>query len=162
MQYIAGATLAIYAAIGVLPHSMALVTRKISYGEQYPFFSWFLFAKIPNPQSTLTMRMLSYGDTTYDPPLPFDKTSFIFRAVGQYSTQYLPVIRSFGGAIEKGEDTSLYRKRLENIFLKPARYQIVRIQYDPVDYWRSRAIKKEVLLGTFTTHDAEKNLTAAI
>ncbi len=152
LKYIVFIFLAAY-VIGGLATNPYTIFGEQDGKEVYPVFSWFLFAKIPTPQSKYVLRLHSYGTEVYNPPLAFEETSFLFRAIGQTPTRYLQEVSSFGREIEQGRNGEPYRTNLEKIFMKPARYEIVRIHYDSLEYWKTGLTKKEKVLGIFSTED---------
>ncbi len=123
-------------------------------GETYPFFSWYLFAAIPNYQEqAFTIRILSLGDTVYDPPLVFSQTGPIFKRLRQSPTEYTPIINTLGWSIvHKRGNTAEIRQRLEQMFggLR-ARYELLMVAYDPVDFWKSGTVASSTVLGVYDT-----------
>ena len=145
-------TLVFYCAAGIFIR----LYRDEQHHQIYPFFSWYLFANIPipNQQVTFTMDILSLGSQTYNPPLPFSQTSSIFQKLRQSPTEYTALIVMLGQSILSGDANSISqsRQKLEKIFLgTSARYEILRVNYDPVAYWENGTYTSESVIGTFQT-----------
>lgn len=122
--------------------------------EVYPFFSWFLFDQVPNEKQDFTMRIISYGGQEYDPPLEFSQASHIFQSINQSATQYFYVIQDLGYGILNKNDSQAQnaRERLEKIFLgAPAKYEILQVRYDPVQYWKTGEFIEAKLMATYET-----------
>lgn len=120
----------------------------------YPFFSWNLFSIIPNEQTIFTLRVLTLGDESYTPPRRFDELTELFKVLRQSPTEYVPHINDLGFAIQGGRTDKIgrYKKIVERIFFKtPATYEIVKVTYDPIEFWRSRTYTSEHVITTFDT-----------
>jgi hypothetical protein len=129
-----------------------LYTRNTRAGEAYPFYSWFLFDQVPNEKNDFTIRIVSYGGKTYNPPLEFSETREIFQTINQSATQYLYIVQDLGYAIigQKQEQILTDRERLEKIFLgTPARYEVLQVRYDPVQYWKTGEYKELKVIATY-------------
>lgn len=149
LKKIAIAVLAVYFFMG-------LVERGYRHGgELYPFFSWYLFALIPNPQPDAYELLLhSYDGTDYDPPLHFSQTRFIFEELRQSPTEYTTSINGMGGALFQGYPRLAvqHQERLEQMFGgKQATYEILHVEHDPVLYWRAGFHASSTSLGVFET-----------
>lgn len=121
-------------------------------GETYPFFSWYLFAEIPNYHLTaFTIDIYAIGDTKYDPPLPFYQTAPLFLQLRQSPTEYTPIIDELGWSIiRKNGDIEEIRYRLEGMFSGlSARYELRMIAYDPLVYWSEHKVASSTSLGFF-------------
>lgn len=124
--------------------------------ETYPFFSWYLFAEIPNPSNeAYTVHILSIGDTVYDPPLPFSETRPLFEQIRQSPTEYTHEIDELGRAVTRGHKklAARYQAEFEKMFSgQPARYELVRISYDPVLDWKRREHASSTPIAVFDTY----------
>lgn len=84
--------------------------------------------------------------------MPFSEMKTLFDSIHQSPTEYLVPIRFLARAYEKGEAEKVqsYRRKLETIFPEGEfRYDLVRVRYDPVSYWRSRIYAETETLTTF-------------
>ena len=151
LKFIALASLIGYFAIG-----MTLKFAK-PHNETYPFFSWYFFSEIPIPGHAYTIQLLSYGETQYDPPLPFSKMGPLFVPIRQSPTEYTPIIKALGVALEKDDaaQIELTRNKLEAVFKKPARYEVLLVDYDPLELWKYGTYTNSSVLAIF---NSEPNL----
>lgn len=133
-KYAVIVVLALYFLVG------AFVELKNGNGEAYPVFSWRLFAVVQNTVHTFTLEIMQLGETTYDPPLKFSESKFLFDALSQSPTDYEQAIRNLGWAL-RGDDVEgirTYRGKVERIFSTDRyRYSVVEVSYDSLDYWRT-------------------------
>lgn len=151
MKYCVAASLVLYCVIGI---GIKLFTNGAYKGEIYPFFSWFLFAEIPKEHYEYRMEMLSLGDVTYDPPLPFSETRDIFLDLGRSPTEYIPLIQELGTAVvqEQGDQIAVSRARVETMFSGASgEYRILRVLYDPLRYWNTGQYVSEEEIARFST-----------
>lgn len=121
--------------------------------ERYPFFSWFFFSEIPNHEHGYTIRLLSYGEESYTEPLPFSQMKFLFRSLGQAPTVYTPIIEKLGESVKTNNAQVILenRDKLESIFKKSARYEVLEVWYDPLEYWHTGTYQEATTLATFFT-----------
>lgn len=133
-KYAVVAILALYFCAGVF------VELKNGNREGYPVFSWRLFAVVQNTAYTFKIEIMELGDITYDPPLKFSESRFLFDKIDQSPTEYERAVRNLGLAIENNdvENIQTYRKKIEQIFPTDTyRYAVVEVSYDSLDYWRT-------------------------
>ncbi len=135
---------------------MGLFERSVRDGsETYPFFSWFLFAYIPNPsEETFTVAFHSVGDEVYDPALVFSEARPLFDKIHQSPTEYIYAIQEFGRFVYKGrtELAEQYRASFERMFGgESAQYELLRISYDPVAQWKAGGHASTTSLGMYET-----------
>lgn len=127
----------------------------LSGDEIYPVFSWRLFDHIPNTQVDYTVRIHQYGNTVVDPPVWFADSSGVFSSIDLSPPGYVILFRALGQSIEEklGEETvRMARRELEQHFVvTPVVYELVKIIYNPIDFWQDRIVEHEFSLGTFTS-----------
>jgi hypothetical protein len=146
------ASLIVYCTVGIASKSYFILAHRPPTTELYPFFSWYLFADIPQTHTEYRIEVLSLGERTYEPPLPFSDTAFLFARIGRAPTEYTPIIQALGTAITAGDEPRVgeLRGQLETMFSgTPARYSVVRVVYDPLIYWKSGAYITHETMGTF-------------
>lgn len=147
LKYLAIGTLVLYFVLGA---GLRVFVRD----DIYPIFSWNLFSYIPNDQYKFSLRVLSYGTDKYTPPKRFDEMATIFEKIHQPPTEYVRDIDQMGYALQ-GKDTdkiARIKTRLDTMFYKtPATYEITKVRYNPVEFWRTRSYISEVVLITFDT-----------
>lgn len=141
-------------ALLVFYFCMGIYERLVRHGgELYPFFSWYLFAAIPNPDPyAYDIQILSFDNVVYDPPLPFSKTRPLFVAIRQSPTEYSALIYEFGRALSHNDTAVISRERarVEQMFGgKPAVYEMLRVEYDPLNHWRDEGYASSSSLGVF-------------
>ena len=120
-----------------------------SGAEWYPVFSWDLFSSVPNEKTDYHMRIVRLGPTNYDPPLPFRETSALFDSIGASPTEYTPLINKLGRAAEESDQTQIdfYSAKVRAIFGdRPYAYEILKVRYDPVEYWRASSYLETELI----------------
>lgn len=125
--------------------------------DQYPFFNWALFTKIPNEQTDFTIEVRSFDGTKYDPPLAFSETRFIFDAIGQSPTQYTQPISELGQALDRDDGTRIAERRayIERVFDgKEFSYDVLKITYDPVELWRTGAYRSREVIASYDSSHA--------
>ncbi len=124
------------------------------YGnERYPVFSWSLFSSIPNEKTTYTVAISRLGVNTYQPPLRFDESRHLFELLGQSPTQYTPMIENMGMALDRGDTERFTREKehFERMFGNAAfSYDLLRVRYDPLEYWQYQTFISTTSLGVFT------------
>ena len=125
-------------------------------GELYPVFSWRLFAIVPNEVVKHTIEISVLGETTYDPPLKFSDTGFLFKRISQSPTDYERTIENLGSAIRISDDFLIlkHRAEIESIFATDTfEYSVVQISYDSLEYWETRSYKVDEVLAVFRNNE---------
>src|SRR5690242_5785329 len=86
--------------------------------DQYPFFNWGLFTKIPNEQQDFSIEIHTFDGRVYEPALLFSESKFLFDAIGQSPTEYTQTISELGAAIDRADTAVIAARRtvLEKIF----------------------------------------------
>ena len=116
-----------------------------------PFFSWSLFSLTPNRVETYAVRIHEYQGQTLNPPLDFAVAHGIIDR--PESPKARTLIQNFGRRLEAGDDKGAreLRRTFETVFLAPLmRYEVVRLDYDPIERWRSGTLRVTPL-RQFTT-----------
>ncbi|MEK7627917.1 MAG: hypothetical protein AAB421_00655 [Patescibacteria group bacterium] len=132
---------------------LGFMTSFAQKGEVYPFFSWSLFSYTPNKGEAFTMEITAVGGKVQNPPIAFNETRPLFEKISQSPTQYTPIIRDLGIALAHNKTSAidLLSKKLSLLFPSGRfSYDILRIEYDPVEYWRSKTYTTHEVLGTFS------------
>ena len=121
--------------------------------EYYPFFSWFLFYRIPaRDYSNFAVRILAAGGTTYDPPLMFENASGVYETRTDLSI-YHNFIQSLAQAVRNKRSSQIetFRNQLEAHFLRrPVMYEVDEVRYNPVERWQTGTVHTITPLATFT------------
>ena len=138
--------MAIYALIAV---SIRGVTQDV-----YPVFSWSLFSHIPQPKVKFFMEIQQLGMDTYDPPLRFSQTKFVFDDIKRSPTDYDVPLQRLGEAIGEGDAWRIQkiRERLEKMFGERAfNYVVVEAKIDPMVYWKTGKYEVIRFMGEFSS-----------
>lgn len=121
--------------------------------EAYPFFSWYLFADVPDQSFTYTVDVRSLNGVTYPTPLSWAKVPQLFNGWTQSPTHYLHLIKLLGQAVEKGDGVEVQTERtqFEKIFYgSRASYEVVKVEGNPVERWQHTDATGTVI-AIFTT-----------
>lgn len=103
-----------------------------------PFFSWFLFDKVPNKGQTSSVRILEYDGNVFEPPLLFTEAKNVVSE--PRSQKARQVIQEFLRSIERNqsEEIESVRATFEQNFLPSCvRYEVVALEYNPIERWKS-------------------------
>ena len=139
-RLIAGAFV-LYAFVGVTAEMLYVASGEVQPPRIYPFFMWSMFAHIPNPGMTYTVRILALGDERFDPPLLLEDSGPMLQ--GRYRvTDYIKrIVVEYGRAVDAGDRDAAgeARRRFERIFDgRSFSYEVIRIHKDPIRYWHER------------------------
>jgi hypothetical protein len=122
--------------------------------ETYPFFSWYLFADVPDQSFVYTVTIRSLNGQTYDSPISWAKAPQLFNGWTQSPTHYLHLIQLLGRAVESGDLRALQRERaqFESIFSGvSAVYEVVKVPGNPIERWQTQDARGTVL-AEFNAH----------
>lgn len=106
--------------------------------EIFPFFSWRLFAHIPDNTSEYAIIVEVFNGTTVSPPQLFQEAKGIIKESDSIIAHKL--IQNFGKAYERKDiqEAEELRRLFEANYIKgPARYRLIRIIYNPVERWKT-------------------------
>ena len=130
-----------------------IVGASVFSKEIYPFFSWSLFDRVPNHVRGFTIRIHKLGDSVYNPPLPFHKAQrLITRPGGGSATAYYNTVQDLGNSILKNNYKLIKKNRfkLEQAFrVAPFEYEIILVEYDPVEFWKTGEYTEEKVIAIF-------------
>lgn len=128
-----------YVVIGI---SARIVTK----GDEdfYPFFSWFLFSKVPaRVQDDYLIKILEYRGQPQSPPLLVEKTPGIFNS-SRSLAEYFQMTRNLGSAVKRGDTKEINRFRTHfenNLFSEQKlKYQVLEVRYNLVDRYRNGSL----------------------
>lgn len=140
--------LVIYFVVGVS-------SRVSTKGDEdtYPFFSWFLFSKVPaRVQDDFLIKILEYKGKTQSPPLLVEKTPGIFNSARSLA-EYFQMTRNLGSAVRRGNaaEVNRYRKHVEtNLFSsQKLKYQVLEVRYNLIDRYRSGSLLSSQEIAVF-------------
>lgn len=140
-------SLALYLVLGIL-------LARGRGEEAYPFFSWFLFERIPNPEREYTIDIHMVGDKKYEPALPFWQAGTYFSGSHSSPIEYFNTIQRLGLAIEQKDEARIARERalLEAPFGgKPLSYDVSSAVRNPLDFYKTQKYRDQKLMITYST-----------
>ncbi len=106
--------------------------------EIFPFYSWTMFSLVPAEQNGFAVFILEEGGNVLNPPLEFQQAGS--RVGGQNSVVAYRDIQNMGKAYLAG-DTQRFEE-LRQLFEKNyihvgTRYQLMKMNYDPITRWKT-------------------------
>lgn len=129
---------------------VGLGTLALPGREVIPFYSWFLFAEVPNHVVQYDILILEMPDRVLPEPLPFGQAKNI---VGKrQSISAHSMIQELGRLLESGTPVSdpellELKVRIESRFRRmPVRYAVVRVEFQPLDRWREGEFESMTLV----------------
>lgn len=135
-------------------------TSHVPEGEVYPFFSWFVFTRVPQKLNTeYAVKIAEYGNRKLDPPVFFADARGIYVKNSVALPTYNYIIQSLGANVEAGQPSKIkqYREALEESFLSlPVVYEIVRIEFDTLELWNTGKFSEVGNVTAFTAAIGDK------
>lgn len=129
--------------------------RVLTEGDEdtYPFFSWFLFSKVPpRIQDDYLIKILEYRGQTQTPPLLVEKTPGIFNSARSLA-EYFQMTRNLGVAVKRGDtkEISRYRTHIENNLFssQKLKYQVLEVRYNLIDRYRNGSLLSSQEIAVF-------------
>ena len=131
-----------------------LLTLLLPEREIFPVYSWFLFALVPQNETQYAIVLHHVGNQELTPERLFQEADGIIAQ--PHSVAAFQLMQKFGAAFErKSPDATRLRQQLEGTFLQRAtRYELVKINSDPVARWKSGSYEIIRTLQTFTSGEA--------
>jgi len=103
-----------------------------------PFFSWFLFHKVPNNGQMASVRILEYNGDVFDPPLFFTQAEDV--VADPRSQKARQLIHEFLKSIQLKQDKKSEEVRAifeQNFLPSCIRYEVVALEFNPIERWKS-------------------------
>lgn len=117
------------------------VTSHVPEGEVYPFFSWFVFTRVPPESNTeYTLKILEYEGRKLDPPIFLKDAYKTYLTPSIAPPTYNYIVQSLADNViaEQPDKVEQYRNALEGGFLsREAVYEIVEIRFDTLEYYKT-------------------------
>jgi hypothetical protein len=135
--------LIVYVCIGFSAHALSPESE-----NAYPFFSWFLFVQVPpRVQTGFEVRVVLATSTQ---PI---RTSADFDAHGLMQRDIIMLEARIGHAVKGGnpEEIRTAREGLEARMTSGAKYELVEITYNPLEYFKNKTTHGESVLAQFIT-----------
>ncbi|CAF0692028.1 hypothetical protein [Candidatus Methylacidithermus pantelleriae] len=121
--------------------------------EVFPFYSWFLFARVPGPMIRYELLLLSLGPGAELPaPLALEEAT-IGQVPRPHSVAAAQLVQRLGSACSRNDRAEVARvRRILELSYLPAgsRYALVRFRVDPLEQWLTGKHEPAELVGTFT------------
>ena len=136
--------------------ALAVAFIPIGSLELYPFFNWSLFSRSAAQRGDVTLMIRSLnGETLERPQLLYDMKHGLV-AAKRKDAILIKIIDRLWSAIKRGDQATAERLRsvIETRFLSDARsleYDLVRIQYNPIDRLQTGDIDQIDVLASFKT-----------
>lgn len=119
-------------------------------GEVYPLSMWSMFYRVHNQMEDYGVSILAQDGKPLSAPLRFEASGF----PKSHDISAYHAIQKLGRAVDSGRKGSIDRARrtVEKAYLRGnVRYEVVARVWDPVERFKTGAIKREVVKGTFST-----------
>jgi hypothetical protein len=120
--------------------------------EIFPFYTWFLFAAVPNAGNHYEVVILKNKGQSFTPPIPYAQAANI--AIFPQAITAYQFIQKMGRSHDKGDSTEfteLARLFQRDFLIGPTTYQLLRIYYDPIERWHGKESQPVVLQTIETT-----------
>lgn len=115
--------------------------------EAYPFYSWNLFSKIPNNESSYYIRVTEYKGQKKNDLLIGEKLEEYIKI--DYRGEFYWLIQDYGRVVEE-KNAQETRMELESLFKDGnVSYQVVLMEYDPYKFKRFGEVIDEKVVGAF-------------
>lgn len=119
----------------------------------FPFSSFFLFNKVPQNQlSEYAVYIYQAGNIQLNEPvLHFSADGILKRP---RAIKLDRIIKEFGQIVESGEEEEINRRRVifeGEFMIRSVRYAIVRMQYKPIERFKTGKIDKITEVAAFNT-----------
>ncbi len=124
--------------------------------EEYPFFSWALFQNAPQPVGHEDVIRFTHIDgRKLDEPVYTYDAAEVLGIVGR--NQFIVWEQYLVAAITHKDAEAIRRHRLdfEKIINRPISYQLVTIEYDTIERWRTGAILSAEVIQSYTSGDGK-------
>jgi hypothetical protein len=131
------AFLVIYTIIG-------LATKPMLEKDTYPFYSWSLFSDVPNEIVEYTIAVTGRAGVPELQPVLFRKENTATMFTKKHSAlYYFDTIQRLGAAIANSDTLTIVKERslLEEDMLPETSYDVVRVRYNPLDYFRDGSLE---------------------
>ncbi len=132
--------------------------------EVFPFAAWFLFLLVPYQTSDYDLVLRAEGTRPLDPPPSFNQASGALVQASHSIVSY-QVIQQLGDAEKKGDDARslALRRQIEAQFRVPfIHYDLVRVEYHPVERWQTGQIVRRTPLKSFTAGQVRPETAAPL
>lgn len=134
--------LAIYFVLGLSSYILTPGNKK----SAVPFFHWFLYITVPKQSEMYAIRIYEYHGKKFNPPFFFHESRIITDEASSVKAREL--IQRLGISITKGykNQTKCLQRLFEDAYLPPpAKYEVVKIKFDPINLLNNKVIRVDQL-----------------
>jgi len=134
---------------------IGVAARFLSAGTEdfYPFFSWFLFIRVPlRVQSDFSIQIHEFGEKKFETPVFVDELSGVYDTDAYSRTQYHNLIQRLALSIKRREKNQIIklREELEKKFiLRPVVYGVVERKFNTIEHWKTGAVIEIISIAKF-------------
>jgi hypothetical protein len=126
--------------------------------EYFPVFSWSLFSHVAPISLGYEVEILRVNDMIYDPPVNFFTLKDSFRKARNRESSILKVAHAYHFAqLREPSRLAVLRSVIEGSYLGDVRrvdYQIVIVEYDPLQRWHTGEVIRKWNIATLSTEDS--------
>jgi hypothetical protein len=121
--------------------------------EVFPVYSWFLFALVPQSGPQYGLLLHEVNGRSIEPPRLYQEAADWVPA--SHSVTVFKLTQELGVAAERNlPEQSRYRELLEKNWLPPqTRYELVKLNADPVARWKTGQYEITQRFGMFTSQN---------
>ena len=128
--------------------------------ELFPFFSWSLFSRASSTRSDVALLIRSVDGEPLSEPRLFYEMADQFAAARTGDSRLSKLLDQLAYFVRRSDRSNIARLRavVEGNFLRDAMsvdYDLVRIEYNPIDRYRSGELKRVAILGSFSTEPSQ-------
>lgn len=138
---------------------VGIAARTVTAGDEdtYPFFSWFLFSKVPSRiQSDYAIKIIEVDGKPLPQPTLLEKTSGIFNN-SRSLAEYFQTARNLGVSLKQKQlgQVNQIRTHLEkNLFSgRLVTYEVLEIRYNPIERYKSGKFISSERIAVLTPGD---------
>lgn len=121
--------------------------------DVYPFSSWSLYHVAPGTRVEFMVLVHPYEAQKFDPPISLeDANARGFLKEYNSPTAYWKGIQRLGAGLERNQQQEVAKERIrleDNFRSKDVEYEILKISYDPLEYWKTKKFKIIKRMGRF-------------
>lgn len=144
----------VYAFVGLSAEAYYRLSGRVQPPDIFPFFTWSMFAHVPNTHETYAVRIHVFGERSYTPPIDLVDSGPMLMRRHRVTDYVIRTAAELGRAIERDNPEEIERARhtFESVFRDGRfRYDVLRVTKDPYRFWHSRTYDSETLLATFSS-----------
>lgn len=136
--------LAAYFVVGLL-----MVSRPDM--EVFPVFSWFLFARVPQSGPQYALLLHEVNGQKLEPPRLYQACGDLVRE--PHSVAMFKLTQQFGAVVERNLTDKKVRNLLENRLPPQTRYELVKLNENPIVRWKTGRYEITKSFGVFNVND---------